>query len=97
MNAVAKKARPPAVPYLQKPFVSWLVEQKNRADQVGQLARDTAAMIGFGVKAETYKHIKNHMTSHCASQQAMAALRMAHAEYRGYQYTPRLSLQKGVA
>lgn len=91
MNAPAKKVRPPVTPYLLKPFIPWLVEQKDRTDPVGKLARDTAAMMGFGVKVETYKQIKSHMAKHGASQQAMAALRMAHAEYRGYKYTPRLS------
>lgn len=81
----AKKKKPEA----KKTFVSWLLKQKDRTDPIGQLAKETAAMIGSDGAIETYKVVKIQMHRHRASQVAMASLKMAHAEYQGGQYIPR--------
>lgn len=84
-----KSSKKQKKPEEKKTFVSWLLKQRERKDQVGQIAREIAAMLGENSKIETYKLVKLNMHRERASQAAMAAIRMAHVDYQGGEYNPR--------
>lgn len=63
-------------------FFEWLMEQTDRDDPIGDLARDAKSDMRFPVSATHFGRVLGHLAAMGAGQPAKQALQEAWGEYR---------------
>ncbi|MCL2139363.1 MAG: sterile alpha motif-like domain-containing protein [Treponema sp.] len=66
---------------MKKGFYQWLKKQKERPDQVGDLARDALLDDTFPKEANTQKRLMSYFEKRKASDLAIASLQLAWDEF----------------
>ncbi len=68
----------------RKSFYSWLIDQRNRGDEVGDVAKLASRDPDWPFKRRALASFKSHMKEHCYYKESFLGLEKAWEEWEKY-------------